>query len=360
MWQERHTVILECATQSMTLDTLVRQFLEYIEVERGRSKRTIENYQFYLGRFLMWSADHGVKSPAGITQDTVREYRLWLNRYRAKPLKHTGLSPDEGLKKNTQNYHLIALRAFLKYLSKRDIKTLVPEKIELGKMPTRQVDFLEAEDLERMLKAPLIPSPDLRSSSPEGVEDGPSGRRPRGGQGEGSIVQLRDKAILEMLFSTGLRVSELAGLKRTDVNPKKEEFTVRGKGSKLRVVFMSPGAREWLKKYLDARGDMAPYLFVRHDKARLKSGEGGALTPRSIQRIVEKYAKAAGITKRISPHTLRHTFATDLLRNGADIRSVQALLGHSSITTTQIYTHVTDTQLREVHKAFHARQRAED
>ena len=338
----------------MQLATLIRQFLEYIEVERGRSKRTIENYQFYLGRFLDWAGQHGMNGPAGITQDRVREYRLWLNRFKDRA--------GGELKKNTQNYHLIALRAFLKYLAKRDIKTLAPEKIELGKQSMRQVDFLEAEDLERMLRAPLEIK-NVKLTIKNGVD----------------IVTLRDKAILEMLFSTGLRVSELAALKRTTVNPKKDEFTVRGKGSKPRVVFMSPEAREWLKKYLDARGDMSDFLFVRHDRAvshpvilsaaknpvhkrtgslaHARDDHKGNLTPRSIQRIVAKYARAAGITKRITPHTLRHTFATDLLRNGADIRSVQALLGHSSITTTQVYTHITDTQLREVHKAFHARRR---
>ncbi|MBI4135882.1 tyrosine-type recombinase/integrase [Candidatus Uhrbacteria bacterium] len=339
----------------MTLEKLVRQFLEYIEVERGRSRRTISNYQFYLGRFLSWSSERGIKSAAGITQDVVREYRLWLNRFKDRA--------GEELKKNTQNYHLIALRAFLKYLSKRDINTLAPEKIELGKQIPRQVDFLEEDDLERILEAPLA-SRNAKRETRNNVDN----------------VSLRDKAILEILFSTGLRVSELAALKRTHINFKKEEFTVRGKGSKLRIVFMSPAARQCLKKYLDERRDVEEWLFVRHDRAsrgkeqRAKSKEhkqknskplalsvklaAGALTPRSIQRIVEKYARAAGITKRITPHTLRHTFATDLLRNGADIRSVQALLGHSSITTTQVYTHVTDAQLKEVHKTFHGRRRA--
>ncbi len=332
-------------SHNMQLATLIRQFLEYIEVERGRSKRTISNYQFYLTRFLAWVQNDGVKSAAGITQDCVREYRLWLNRFKDRE--------GQELKKNTQNYHLIALRAFLKYLAKRDIKTLAPEKIELGKQIPRQVDFLEEDDLERILAAPLQLS--NRESS-----------------NHRDIVALRDKAILEVLFSTGLRVSELAALKRTQINSKKEEFTVRGKGSKLRVVFMSPSARQWLKKYLDERRDMGEWLFVRHDRARngkhktenVKQGSAvydsrptESLTPRSIQRTVEKYARAAGITKRITPHTLRHTFATDLLRNGADIRSVQALLGHSSITTTQVYTHVTDAQLKEVHKAFHGRAR---
>lgn len=321
----------------MGINQLVRQFLEYLEVERGRSRRTIENYQFYLGRFDQWALQRGVRSTIDITQDLVREFRLWLNRFRDRD--------GQELKKNTQNYHLIALRAFLKYLSKRDIKTLQPEKIELGKMPDRQVEFLETEDLDRILKAPLVQGSDAKES------------------GSG-IVALRDKAILEMLFSTGLRVSELAGLKRTEINSKKEEFTIRGKGQKLRVVFMSESARAGLKKYLEARKDVSPYIFVRHDRARkiknvkLKiKNDGDGLTPRSIQRLVEKYARASGITKRITPHTLRHTFATDLLRNGADIRSVQSLLGHSSITTTQIYTHVTDTQLRQVHQSFHGKRR---
>ena len=300
------------------LENLITQFLEYLEIEKNRSDKTVRNYDFYLKRFNEWAGD---TSPSGITQEKVRQYRLWLNRF-ADEHGHT-------LKKNTQNYHLIALRAFLKYLAKRDIKTLSAEKIELGKMPERIVDFLEGNDLERILEAPTL------ADSPE-------------------VIKKRDKAIIELLFSTGLRVSELANLKKEQINLKKEEFTVRGKGDKPRVVFLSNQARFWVKQYLEARHDMSPFLFVSHDRAHESEA---ALTPRSVERLVKKYSKIAGITKKVTPHTMRHSYATDLLMNGADIRSVQAMLGHSSITTTQIYTHITNQQLRDVHKSFHGRRR---
>lgn len=266
--------------------------------------------------------------PEQITNDLVRQYRLMLNRR----VDRRG----EGLKKSTQNYHLIALRSFLKYCAKRDVATLAPEKIELAKQSERQVEFLEGEELERLLAAPI---------------------QVHGAQStvHSKIVVLRDKAILETLFSTGLRVSELAQLRRENVNLKKDEFTVRGKGGKLRLVFLSPSAQEWLTRYCNDRRDVSPYLFVRHDRAGKDAADEKPLTARSIQRLVERYARAAGITKRITPHVLRHSFATDLLRNKADIRSVQAMLGHASITTTQIYTHVTDARLREVHQKHHSR-----
>jgi site-specific recombinase XerD len=311
----------------MKLSGLVSDFLDHIEIEKNRSPRTRANYEFYLRRFVEFAKD---PAPAQVTQDLVRSYRLHLNRL----TDHAG----EPLKKNTQNYHLIALRSFLKYLSKRDIESLAAEKVELGKMPDRQVAFLEGSDLERLLAAPL----DSRFK----IQDS-----------KFSVVSLRDKAILELLFSTGLRVSELCGLKRESVNLKRDEFTVRGKGSKLRIVFLSAGARDALKRYLDARTDVAPHLFVRHDRAIKRGAVEDAITPRSVQRLMTHYARAAGITQRITPHTMRHSYATDLLRNGADIRSVQSMLGHSSITTTQIYTHITNQQLREVHKAFHGKTR---
>jgi len=303
---------------------LAQDFLDYLEIEKGRAPNTVANYKFYLKRFFIWAK---ISDPSKINQNMIRNYRLWLNR-----LKDANGQP---MKKNTQNYHLIALRAFLKYLSKRDIKTLAPEKIELAKMPDRQIEFLEGSELETFLEGPE------NLDQPE-------------------ILKLRDKAILETLFSTGLRVSELAGLKKENINLKKDEFTVRGKGSKLRVVFLSNAAKHWLDKYLKARKDMTEYLFTNHDKAatkRNKKKDDKGLTPRSVQRIVQKYAKLAGITKKITPHVLRHSFATDLLTGGADIRSVQAMLGHSSITTTQIYTHITDKQLREVYKNFHGKKR---
>jgi len=304
---------------------LIGEFLTYLEVERNRSERTVRNYDFYLRRFFEWSK---WPTASGITLDMVRNFRVWLNR----------LKDDRGntLKKNTQNYHLIALRSFLKYLAKRDIRTLAPEKIELARMPERTVDFLEPNELDRLMEAPVSDAGGLvrvAASLP--------------------LIKLRDKAILEMLFSTGLRVSELAGLTKEMVNLEREEFIVRGKGDKPRIVFISNQARYWLKEYLNRRHDIEEFLFVSHDRAAKGRDAERSLTPRSIQRIVEGYARKAGITKRITPHVLRHTFATDLLRNGADIRSVQSMLGHSSITTTQIYTHITDERLHEVYDAYH-------
>ncbi len=304
----------------------LRQFLEHIEIEKNRSLKTIENYQFYLNRFLKWADSNHIKKASDISLDAIREYRLWLNR----------LGGNKPLKKNTQNYHQIALRSFLKYLSKRDIKTLAPEKIELAKVAQRTVEFLTGEELERLFGAPNLAH-------------------------ESEIIKKRDRAILELFFSTGLRVSELAGLKRDSVNLKRDEFSVRGKGDKYRIVFLSPQAQSSLKAYLDARYDDFSSLFVRHDRAFNSAGEHDErelfLTPRSIQRLIKKYSKIAGITKKISPHTIRHSYATDLLMNGADIRSVQSLLGHASITTTQIYTHITNQHLRDVHKAFHGKTR---
>jgi site-specific recombinase XerD len=302
----------------------INNFLEYLEVEKGLSLITIKNYSFYLNRFADYAKSNSIAAPEKITKELVQKYRLWLNR-----LTDT---KGENLKKNTQNYHLIALRGFLKYLAKNDIKTLAPEKIELAKQEQRQVSFLEGSDLSRILEAPF------QIKLPE-------------------IIRKRDKAILELFFSTGLRVSELTKLKMENLNLMKDEFTVRGKGSKLRVVFLSPDAKKWIKEYLDARQDVNPFLFISHDKAASGRDEQNCLTPRSVQRLVEKYAKVAGITKRVTPHTMRHSYATDLLINGADIRSVQAMLGHSSITTTQVYTHITDQQLRDVYKAFHGKKR---
>jgi len=321
-----------------TLNKLLTEFLEYLEIEKNRSDKTLRNYHFYLDRFLQW---HGTKkSPTTITSDKVRKYRLWLNRLED--------AHGEPLKKNTQNYHLIALRSFLKYLAKRDISTLAPEKIELMKMPDREVSFLDGSDLNRILEEPL------KILKRRKGEEGSKGNKTR--------IAYRDKAILELLFSTGLRVSELAKLKKDDINLKRDEFTVRGKGRKSRIVFLSEQARYAIQQYLKHRRDMSAYLFVSHDKKREKKGnaEDKPITPRSIQRIVQKYAKAAGITKPVTPHTLRHSFATDLLQNGADIRSVQTMLGHSSITTTQIYTHITDKELRNIHKKFHGKQRDDD
>lgn len=326
----------------------LQQFLEYLEIEKNRSPKTIENYRFYLSRFVDWYANKPAKD---ITLETVRQYRLWLNRL----IDVHG----EPLKKNTQNYHLIALRSFLKYLSKIDVKSLAPEKIELMKMPDRDITFLEGNDLHRILEAPVadIPGNILSTKPSEKIQVSPK-----------AMIALRDKSMLETLFSTGLRVSELAKLNIEDINLQKDEFTVLGKGGKNRIVFLSEQARFWIRLYLQARHDMNPYLFISHDKRRgnkIKAGKSKGkmeavdehITPRSIQRTVQKWAKAAGITKPVTPHTLRHSYATDLLQNGADIRSVQSMLGHSSITTTQIYTHITDKELRNVHKKFHNRKK---
>lgn len=316
----------------MAVKELKTQFLEYLEIERGRSQKTIENYDHYLNIFLKFAA---IRDPEEITDSLIRNYRIFLNRYRDQKGK--------GLKRATQSYYIIALRSFLKYLSKRDIKALQAEKVEIGKNPEREVEFLEADEMERIIAAA------------NGT----------------SLKALRDKAILELLFSAGLRVSELVGINREKIDLASGELSVRGKGDKIRVVFISDTAKKALSEYLDKRNDIDPALFVRDIKGLRKfeskknksehlENDNLRLTPRSVQRIVKYYATKAGIVKNVHPHTLRHSFATDLLINGADIRSVQAMLGHSSITTTQIYTHITNRQLKEVHKAFHGRKRAKN
>ena len=300
----------------MYTSELIMDFVESLEVERGRSQKTAENYHLYLDRLVEFAGDIEVSK---ITSELVRKYRLWLNRYENE--QGAPLSPL------TQSYHLIALRSFLVYCSKRDIATLTPEKIELPRIKRKQVSFLTTEETMR-----LIDAVDLNTTT-----------------------GLRDRAILELLFSSGLRVSELCNLNRDHINLRHGEFMVRGKGQKDRPVFISPEAAEWLAKYLDTRTDRAIPLFIRYSgfKTGDDKGESFRLTPRSVQRIVQQYAKYAGITKHVSPHTLRHSFATDLLMNGADLRSVQSMLGHSNIATTQVYTHVTDKHLHEVHTKFH-------
>ena len=318
----------------MDIKTLKIQYLEHLEIEKNRSPKTLENYGRYLDRFFQFalrqsSGQAKILNPGNITEELIRQYRLYLNR-----LKDTRGGP---LKKVTQNYHIIALRNFLKYLAKRDIKSVPAEKVELGKQEDREVTFLESDELERLLK------------SPEG----------------GSLDALRDRAVLGTLFSTGMRVSELCSLDRDKIDITRGELSIRGKGSKIRVVFLSDDAKEDINKYLGKRSDIDEALFIRIPRSKASGSFAKdsdlRLTPRSIQRIVEKYATKAGIVgKNVSPHTLRHSYATDLLRNGADIRSVQALLGHASVTTTQIYTHVTDKQLREVHKRFHNKNKKTD
>ncbi len=295
-------------------------FIEYLEIERGRSSKTSENYKRYLERFLQFS---GFELKVDeITPELVRKYRLWLNRYVGEQ--------GEELALITQNYHLIALRGFLHYLSKRSIQSMAPDKIELPKVHRKQVTFLYNDEVERIFDS--IPDDDQLSN-------------------------LRDRAILELLYSSGLRVSELIGLNRDHVNTKRREFTVRGKGQKDRPVFVSSSAASRLETYLAARTDSLIPLFIsysRNTSALNTSGDYRRLNQRSVQRMVAKYARLAGITKHVSPHTMRHSFATDLLMNGADIRSVQSMLGHSSIATTQVYTHVTDQHLKEVFERFHS------
>lgn len=307
----------------MSLKELKREFLEYLEIEKGRSILTVRNYDHYLTRFLEYAK---VDDPKDVTETQVREYRLWLNR---QPGTKVGRNM-ETLKPKTRNYYLIALRAFLKYLRKRGIESLNPERIELAKVPERSLDLISSAELTRLIEAP-----DLHTLS-----------------------GLRDRAILELLFSTGLRVSELCSLSQEDVDLSRDEFSVRGKGDKVRVVFLSDTARDAIRAYLKERKDFDDAMFIQYGKNAKRSDEKNIdlrLTPRSVQRIIKRYATISGITRKVTPHKLRHCFATDLLSNGADLRSVQALLGHANIATTQIYTHVTDKHLRDIHKKFHSR-----
>lgn len=303
------------------LQNLKREFLEHIEIEKGRSLNTVANYDRYLSKFLEYSK---LKDPNGITPSKVREFRLWLNRQSTGNNKANGKT----MSRKTQNYYMIALRMFLKFLRRRGIKTMSAEEVDLAKTPERSLDLISENELKRLLNAP---------------------------NGD-DIKSLRDKAILEMLFSTGLRVSELCSL-TNDIDFEADEFSVRGKGGKVRVVFISDEARKVLKKYLAKRKDMSDALFVQVGKEVKKKKEINPLTRRSVERIVKECAIKAGISKKVTPHVIRHCFATDLLSNGADIRSVQMMLGHANISTTQIYTHITDAKLREVHKRFHGKRK---
>ena len=302
----------------MELHNAIRQFLEHCEVELGHSPLTIRNYEHYLRRFMSFCETQQCTMIDGVTHDIVRAYRLWLHRQQT--------IKGEPLSRQTQNYHLIALRSLLKYCSKRDIETLAPEKIELADIPDREIIILDPDEIERLLNAP--------SAS--------------------NRVGKRDRALCNILFSTGLRLRELAALNCVDVNKDTGEFYVRGKGGKIRIVFLSDRARESIFSYLSARTDNDPALFIR-SKSR-EDKQDMRLSTRQIERIVTNTARMAGIVKPVHPHTLRHSFATDLLHGGADLRSVQTLLGHASVTTTQIYTHVSNPQLKEVHKAFHGKR----
>lgn len=312
---------------AQSLKQLKTQFLEYIEIEKGRSLKTVENYDHYLSVFLEQTK---VENPGELTDNMVREFRLWLNRQPSGYNKNV----QETLSRKTQNYYLIALRAFLKYLARQEVKSLPAERIELAKTTERSLDLITEAELARLLKAPMATS---------------------AGQETCGIKALRDRAILELLFSTGLRVSELCSLTR-DINLQSDELSIRGKGGKVRVVFISDYAKKCVKDYLSARKDMDEPLFISHSKHNSKENAKslGYLNRRSVERIIKQHAIKAGISKKVTPHTMRHLFATDLLSNGADLRSVQALLGHSSIVTTQIYTHVTDKHLKDIHKKFHS------
>lgn len=312
-----------------SLSSLKDDFLQYIEIEKGRSSLTVRNYEHYLTRFLDFIK---VESPADITESMMREYRVYLNRHPARAAKKG--QAIETLDKKTQNYHLIALRAFLKYMRKRGVQSYDPERIELAKTQQRELDLISEKELENLMSAPDTTT----------------------------IGGLRDKAILELFFSTGLRVSELCSLDR-DTDLKTGEISVRGKGGKIRVVFVSGSAAIAVKKYLEGRVDIDEAMFIDHSPrahARMVKEESVRLTPRSVERIVEKYAVIAGIAKKCTPHVIRHSFATDLLYNGADLRTVQMMLGHASIATTQIYTNVTNKFLRDQFEKFHSKREQGD
>jgi site-specific recombinase XerD len=337
------------------LEKQINNFLEYCEVEKGHSKLTKDNYDHYLKRFSEWGKENEINSPPDINLEKIHKFRLWLNKLINVNIKKDSVSTLPRIKKNTQNYHLIALRSFLKYLSKNDIPSLAPEKIELADTTDRVVSFLEPDELTRLFSAPET----------------------------NTTIGLRDRTIMEILFSTGLRVSELVDLNRNDINLETKEFNVVGKGGKSRIVFLSDTAKEWLVNFFAKRTDKDEAVIIGFPKvkkteiiipfSKLKQIQGNnsanltaklsdekaksrRLTPRSIQRIINKYAKKAGIIKKVTPHTLRHSFGTDLLRGGADLRSVQQLLGHSSITTTQIYTHVTNKHLKEIYNKSHGKE----
>ena len=303
-----------------SLSILIQNFLDHCEVGKNQSLRTLTNYHHYLKRFENWGGDIDV---VNISLDMVQQFRLHLNRLTDE--KNNTLSIK------TQNYHIIALRAFLKYLAKNDIASLSAEKIELSKIPERTVEYLSREELERIFEQP-----------------DPS-----------NIRGLRDIAILETLYSTGLRVSELASLNRAQVDLERREFMVRGKGRKPRIIFLSQKAADRITAYLSKRTDNFEPVFANHRGGKrsvtddIALAEKRRLTTVSIENLVRTYARRARIIKKVTPHVLRHSFATELLINGADIRSVQEMLGHASITTTQIYTHLTNKRLREVHEKFH-------
>ncbi|MGH7233821.1 MAG: site-specific tyrosine recombinase/integron integrase [Candidatus Saccharimonadales bacterium] len=300
----------------MRISEAKTNFIEYLEIEQNRSQRTIANYDHYLTRLIDFAGDVSVEA---VDSEMVRKWRLWLNRL--------GTNTSDELNPATINYHLIALRSFLKFCAKRDITALNPAKIELARTKRKQVTFLNEEELESLFAQPKT----------------------------NTIVGLRDRAILELLFASGLRVSELVGLNRDHINLKRREFMVRGKGEKDRLVFVSVEAANWIEQYLAKRNDNTKPLFIRYSGSKKVdlSGNYTRLTARSVQRLIARYALLAGITKHVSPHTMRHSFGTDLLMNGADLRTVQVMLGHSNISTTQIYTHITDPHLKHAYEKYH-------
>lgn len=308
-------------TKMFELSPLVDEFLEYLEIERNLSPLTIRDYRHYLNHFVDWTdANSPIGKPQDLTLEVVRKYRVYLAHFNSP----NGNLP---LKKVTQNYYVIALRSFLRYLVKKDIKVVTPDKIELPKTESRSLKFLDRDQLERLLASPDV-------SKDQG---------------------LRDKTLMEMLFSTGLRVSELCKLDRDQINLERREFGIIGKGGRARVVFLSDRACIWLEKYMTRRIDTYKALFIRYAGSKDPiTGEKMRLTPRSVQRAIDKYVKKAKLPVKATPHVLRHSFATDLLFNGADLRSVQEMLGHKNVATTQIYTHVTNAQLKDVHKSFHS------
>lgn len=370
------------------LGELANDFLNYIEIEKGRSLKTRENYSHYLSVFLRQT---GISKPKEITPSLVTGFRLWLNRQITGNNKAT----DTTMSKKTQNYYLIALRAFLKYLARQDILSMSPERIELAKLSERSLDLITPDDLQLLLNAPRVESQNKYEKSSVKTKAINKQKEEKESKTR-ELKMLRDVAILGLLFSTGLRVSELCSLSR-DIDLRSDEISIKGKGGKIRVVFISDDAKQCIKEYLAKRTDMDDALFVKvgnenvviskkkeksdlernkkegddilfeknadkkETNQKLKKSDdkvvlAGALTPRSIERIVKMYATKAGISKKVTPHVIRHVFATDLLSNGADLRSVQVLLGHANINTTQIYTHVTDKHLRDIHKKFHSKR----
>ncbi len=306
------------------LSILTRRFLEHLEIEKNCSRLTVRNYEHYLNVLINFLTDENKSKPTidNINSESVRKFRLYLSRC---------LGVNGEMKLVTQGYYVIALRSFLKWLIKNDMEVMQPEKLDVPKVKDHSLKFLDETQMHRLLNQPL-------NSDKNG---------------------LRDRSILELLFSTGLRVSELVSLNREQINLRTREFGVIGKGGRSRVVFISKEAALWIDKYIKSRTDQYKPLFIRdlRPKEIALEDEKVRLTSRSIQRLVKKYVRQANLPVAATPHTLRHSMATDLLRSGADLRSVQEILGHKNIATTQIYTHVTDARLREVHEKFHSGNR---